>query len=100
MARECTKPKRPRNSAWYKEKLLLTEALESGANLDQEQLAFLADNRDAVIPSQATQEVQTPTAFQTDDLDAYDSDCDEAPSAQAVLMANLSSYDSAVISEV
>ncbi|GKA27061.1 retrovirus-related pol polyprotein from transposon TNT 1-94 [Tanacetum coccineum] len=68
--------------------------------LDPEQLAFLADNEDAVIPTQATPEVQTPTTFQTDDLDAYDSDCDEAPSAQAVLMANLSSYDSAVISEV
>ncbi|GJZ84524.1 integrase, catalytic region, zinc finger, CCHC-type containing protein [Tanacetum coccineum] len=100
MARECTKPKRPKNSAWFREKLLLTEALESGACLDPEQLAFLADNGDAVIPAQATPEVQTLTAFQTDDLDAYDSDCDEAPSAQAVLMANLSSYDSAVISEV
>nr|GEY89813.1 hypothetical protein [Tanacetum cinerariifolium] len=29
-----------------------------------------------------------------DDLDAFDSDCDEAPSARAMLMANLSSYDS------
>ncbi|GKD68341.1 hypothetical protein Tco_1322431, partial [Tanacetum coccineum] len=29
-----------------------------------------------------------------------DSDCNEAPGAQAVLMANLSSYDSNVISEV
>ncbi|GJT46668.1 hypothetical protein Tco_0955383 [Tanacetum coccineum] len=37
--------------------------------------------------------------FQTDDLDAFDSDCDEAPSARAVLMANLSSYDSDVISK-
>ncbi|GJW87297.1 hypothetical protein Tco_0162637 [Tanacetum coccineum] len=36
----------------------------------------------------------------TDVLDAFDSDCDEAPSAKAVLMANLSSYDSNVISEV
>ncbi|GKB23043.1 hypothetical protein Tco_0862444 [Tanacetum coccineum] len=35
----------------------------------------------------------------TDDLDAFDSDCDEAPGAKAVLMANLSSYDSDAISE-
>ncbi|GKF52286.1 hypothetical protein Tco_0148753, partial [Tanacetum coccineum] len=35
-----------------------------------------------------------------DDLDAYDSDCDEAPDAKAILMANLSSFDSDVISEV
>ncbi|GJY77036.1 hypothetical protein Tco_0482152 [Tanacetum coccineum] len=40
------------------------------------------------------------SAFQTDDLDAFDSDCDDAPLAKAVLMANLSSYDSNVISEV
>ncbi|GJX00747.1 hypothetical protein Tco_0184660 [Tanacetum coccineum] len=29
----------------------------------------------------------------TNDLDAFDSDCDEAPSARAMLMANLSNYD-------
>ncbi|GJT23149.1 hypothetical protein Tco_0893086 [Tanacetum coccineum] len=40
------------------------------------------------------------SAFQTDDLDAFDSDCDDIPSAKAVLMANLSSYDSDVLSEV
>ncbi|GJY32832.1 putative ribonuclease H-like domain-containing protein, partial [Tanacetum coccineum] len=32
-------------------------------------------------------------SFQTDDLDAYDSDCDDLSSAKVVLMANLSSYD-------
>ncbi|GJU15626.1 hypothetical protein Tco_1143592 [Tanacetum coccineum] len=39
-------------------------------------------------------------AFQTEDLDAYDSDCDDISLAKAVLMANLSSYDSDVLSEV
>ncbi|GJU71680.1 hypothetical protein Tco_1263085 [Tanacetum coccineum] len=39
-------------------------------------------------------------AFQTDDLDAYDSDCDDISSPKAVLMTNLSSYDSDVLSEV
>ncbi|GKA29764.1 retrovirus-related pol polyprotein from transposon TNT 1-94 [Tanacetum coccineum] len=43
-ARQCTKPKRPKNSTWFKEKMLLTEA-----------------------------------SFQTDDLDAFDSDCNERP---------------------
>ncbi|GKA71991.1 retrovirus-related pol polyprotein from transposon TNT 1-94 [Tanacetum coccineum] len=59
MARQCTQPKRPRNLAWFKEKILLT-----------------------------------------DDLDAFDSDYNEAPGAKVVLMANLSSYDSNVISKV
>ncbi|GJY32407.1 hypothetical protein Tco_0415902 [Tanacetum coccineum] len=39
-------------------------------------------------------------AFQTDDLDIYDSDCDDISSAKAVLMANLSSYNSDVLSEM
>ncbi|GJW25911.1 hypothetical protein Tco_0039722 [Tanacetum coccineum] len=40
------------------------------------------------------------SAFQTDNLDAYDSDCDDLSSAKAVLMANLSSWDLEVLSEV
>ncbi|GJX96628.1 retrovirus-related pol polyprotein from transposon TNT 1-94 [Tanacetum coccineum] len=35
----------------------------------------------------------------TEDLDTYDSDCDDISSAKAVLMANLSSYDSDVLSK-
>ncbi|GJY91070.1 hypothetical protein Tco_0506266 [Tanacetum coccineum] len=45
-------------------------------------------------------EIPTPVAFQTDDLDAFDSDCDEAPSASAVFMAKLSSCDLEILSEV
>ncbi|GJS05977.1 retrovirus-related pol polyprotein from transposon TNT 1-94 [Tanacetum coccineum] len=39
-------------------------------------------------------------AYQVDDLDAYDSDYDEISTAKAVLMTNLSSYESDVLSEV
>ncbi|GJZ51773.1 retrovirus-related pol polyprotein from transposon TNT 1-94 [Tanacetum coccineum] len=60
-SRKCTQLKRPRNSAWFKKKMLLVQAYESG---------------------------------QTDDLDAYDSNYDDISSTKAVLMANLSSYDS------
>ncbi|GKD33303.1 hypothetical protein Tco_1248812 [Tanacetum coccineum] len=38
--------------------------------------------------------------YQADDLDTYDSDCDEISTAKAILMANLSSYGSDVLSEV
>ncbi|GKD10562.1 retrovirus-related pol polyprotein from transposon TNT 1-94 [Tanacetum coccineum] len=34
MARQCTHPKRPRNAAWFKEKLMLAEAQEAGQILD------------------------------------------------------------------
>nr|GEY02811.1 hypothetical protein [Tanacetum cinerariifolium] len=37
-------------------------------------------------------------AFQTEDLDTYDSDCDDISNAQAVLMANISNYGSNVVS--
>ncbi|GJY52203.1 retrovirus-related pol polyprotein from transposon TNT 1-94 [Tanacetum coccineum] len=43
LARQCTQPKRPRNAAWFKEKLMLAEAQEAGQILDKEQLSFLAD---------------------------------------------------------
>ncbi|GKC24102.1 hypothetical protein Tco_1026252, partial [Tanacetum coccineum] len=36
----------------------------------------------------------------TDDLDAFDSDCDETPSASTVLMAKLFAYDHDVLSKV
>nr|GFD22147.1 hypothetical protein [Tanacetum cinerariifolium] len=39
-------------------------------------------------------------AYKADDLDAYDSDCDEINSAKIALMANLSHYGSDNIAEV
>nr|GEW56626.1 integrase, catalytic region, zinc finger, CCHC-type, peptidase aspartic, catalytic [Tanacetum cinerariifolium] len=48
----------------------------------------------------AHQAIPQNSAFQTGDSDAYDSDCDELSSAKAVLMANLSSCDPEVLSEV
>ncbi|GKE17012.1 hypothetical protein Tco_1424589, partial [Tanacetum coccineum] len=38
-------------------------------------------------------------AYQADDLDAYDSECDDITTAKVALMANLSHYDSDVLSE-
>ncbi|GJZ77823.1 retrovirus-related pol polyprotein from transposon TNT 1-94 [Tanacetum coccineum] len=50
---------------------------------------------------QSTQTVITHNvAYQVDDLDAYDSDCDELNSAKVALMANLSHYGSDALAEV
>ncbi|GKB06442.1 hypothetical protein Tco_0834675 [Tanacetum coccineum] len=50
---------------------------------------------------QATQTVITYNAtYQADDLDAYDSDCDELNTAKVTLMANLSHYGSDALAEV
>nr|GEW51659.1 integrase, catalytic region, zinc finger, CCHC-type, peptidase aspartic, catalytic [Tanacetum cinerariifolium] len=70
------------------DKMLLMQAQENRVALDEEQLLFLAD-----------------------DCDAFDSDVDEAPTAQTMFMVNLSStdpvydesglsYDSDILSEV
>ncbi|GKA57241.1 hypothetical protein Tco_0756429, partial [Tanacetum coccineum] len=70
-----------------------------GQILDEEQLGFFAD---PTIPNGPTAQITIPNiaAFQTEDLNAYDSDCDDVSNAKAVLIANLSNYGSDVISEV
>ncbi|GKA97098.1 hypothetical protein Tco_0824992 [Tanacetum coccineum] len=110
----CTQPKRPRNSAWFKEKLLLFEAQEAGQILDEEQLAcyklkgklcswstqevgqILHEEQLAFIAALGIAEAQVAQqtipkklAFQTEDLDAYESDCDDISLTKVVLMANL-----------
>ncbi|GJR70030.1 hypothetical protein Tco_0016095 [Tanacetum coccineum] len=69
-----------------------------GKQLDEEQLAFMVDPE--VADDQVAQTITHNAAFQTDDLDAYDSDCDDISSAKAILMANLSSCDPETLSEV
>nr|GEW18482.1 retrovirus-related Pol polyprotein from transposon TNT 1-94 [Tanacetum cinerariifolium] len=94
----CTKPKRIRDEAWFKEKVLLVQAQANGQVLHKEELEFLADPGIAETPS--TQYVVTNNAaYQADDLDAYDSDCDKLNSAKIALMANLSHYGSDNLTE-
>ncbi|GKA58554.1 hypothetical protein Tco_0757742 [Tanacetum coccineum] len=65
----------------------------------EEQLVFLA--HPGVLDGQAVQTfILNNAAFQTEDLDTYDSDYDDISNAKAVLMANSSNYGSDVISEV
>nr|GFA64148.1 hypothetical protein [Tanacetum cinerariifolium] len=65
MSKQCTKPKRKRDDAWFKDKVLLVQAQANA-----------------------------------DDLDAYDSDCDELNTVKVALMANLSYYGSDVLTKV
>ncbi|GJT57660.1 hypothetical protein Tco_0992714 [Tanacetum coccineum] len=74
-------------------------AQANGQILHEEELAFLADPGTA--EGQATQTVITHNAaFQADNLDAYDSDCNELNTAKVALMENLSHYGSDVLVEV
>ncbi|GJY05917.1 integrase, catalytic region, zinc finger, CCHC-type containing protein [Tanacetum coccineum] len=67
IARNCTQPKRLHDFDFFKDKMLLMQAQENGAVLDEEELLFLAD-----------------------ECDALDSDVDDEPTAQSIFMANLS----------
>nr|GEU85944.1 hypothetical protein [Tanacetum cinerariifolium] len=65
----------------------------NGQVLQEKELEFLADPGTAETSSNQSV-VTNNAAYQADDLDAYDSDCDELNSAKIALMANLSHYGS------
>ncbi|GJW14952.1 hypothetical protein Tco_0019085 [Tanacetum coccineum] len=79
--------------------LLLVQAQASGQVLIEEEIAFLADPG---LPDTQTSQtvIAHNAAYQADDLDAYDSDCDEHNSAKIALMANLSRNGSNALTEV
>ncbi|GJR80417.1 integrase, catalytic region, zinc finger, CCHC-type containing protein [Tanacetum coccineum] len=99
MSKQCTKPKRTRDDSWFKDKVLLVQAQANGQILHEEELAFLADPGTA--EGQATQTVIIyNAAYQANDLDAYNSDCDELGTEKVALMANLSHYGLDALAEV
>nr|GEU39545.1 hypothetical protein [Tanacetum cinerariifolium] len=117
IARNYTQPKHPQNSNYFKDKMLLMQAQENGVALDAEQLLFLAGGQDNAIDEDVDEQpvqdlaLNVHNMFQADDCDAFDSDVDEALTAQTMFMANLSSadpvtdearpsYDSEILSEV
>ncbi|GJS80473.1 retrovirus-related pol polyprotein from transposon TNT 1-94 [Tanacetum coccineum] len=117
IARNYTQPKRPQNSEYFKDKMLLMQAQENGVALDEEQLLFIAGGQDNAVDEDVDEQpvqdlaLNVDNVFQADDCDAFDSDVDEAPTAQTMFMANLSSadpvydeagpsYDSDILSEV
>ncbi|GJW21516.1 integrase, catalytic region, zinc finger, CCHC-type containing protein [Tanacetum coccineum] len=98
ISKQCTMPKRKRDETWFNDKVLLVQAQASGQVLTEEEIAFLADPR--LPDTQTSQTVITHNAaYQADDLDAYDSDCDELNSAKIAVMANLSKNGSNALTE-
>nr|GEV52040.1 hypothetical protein [Tanacetum cinerariifolium] len=99
------------------DRLSATTAMENGVALDEEQLLFIKGGQDNSIYEDVDKKpvqdlaLNVDNVFQADDCDAFDSDVDEAPTAQTMFMANLSSadlvydeagpsYDSNILSEV
>ncbi|GKA74531.1 hypothetical protein Tco_0780833 [Tanacetum coccineum] len=117
IAKNYTQPKRPQNSEYFKDKMLLMQAQENRVALDEEHLLFLVGGQDNVVDEDVDEQpiqdlaLNVDNVFQADDCDAFDSDVDEEPTAQTMFMANLSSadpvydeagpsYDSNILSEV
>nr|GEU53603.1 hypothetical protein [Tanacetum cinerariifolium] len=71
----------------------------NGQGLQEEELEFLVDPGTAESSSNPNV-ITTNVAYQADDLDAYDSDCDKINFAKIALMANLSHYGSDNLAEV
>nr|GEV59140.1 hypothetical protein [Tanacetum cinerariifolium] len=97
MSKQCTKPKR--NEEWFKDKVLLVHTQANGQVLQEEELEFLADP--GIAETSSTQYVVTNNfAYQADDLDAYDSDCDELNFSKIALTANFSHFGSDNLAKV
>ncbi|GKF54958.1 retrovirus-related pol polyprotein from transposon TNT 1-94, partial [Tanacetum coccineum] len=85
IARNCTQPKRPQNSEYFKDKMLLMQAQENGVALDEEQLLFIVGGQDNAIDEDVDEQpvrdlaLNVGNVLEADDYDAFDSDGDEAP---------------------
>nr|GFC72500.1 hypothetical protein [Tanacetum cinerariifolium] len=81
------------------DKMLLMQAQENEVALDEDQLLFLTVRQDNAIDEDVDEQpvqdlaLNVDNVFQVDDCDAFDSNVDEAPTAQTMFMANLSSAD-------
>ncbi|GJT48939.1 retrovirus-related pol polyprotein from transposon TNT 1-94 [Tanacetum coccineum] len=79
IARECLQPKRPHDSDYFKDKMLLMNAHENGVVLDEEQLLFLAEEQVTNFDEDVDDWHNVDHVFEADQCDAFDSDVDEAP---------------------
>ncbi|GJS81087.1 hypothetical protein Tco_0747628 [Tanacetum coccineum] len=74
-------------------------AQENGVALDEDQLLFIVGGQDNAVDEDMDEQpiqdlaLNVDNIFQADDCDAFDFDVDEAPTAQTMFMANLSSPD-------
>ncbi|GKD91700.1 hypothetical protein Tco_1367207 [Tanacetum coccineum] len=88
----CTKftaKNRVKDSKWFKDKMLLTQAQEAGVVLNEEQQDLLADSLEEINDCEDLQ-LQATTNFKANHVDAYDSDYDDEATANAIFIANLS----------
>ncbi|GJZ20060.1 hypothetical protein Tco_0556650 [Tanacetum coccineum] len=69
---------------------VLAAAQEVGVILKEEQQDFMADGLEEFNSDCEDLQLNTTSIFKADHVDAFDSNCDEAPTASAIFMARLS----------
>ncbi|GKA58500.1 hypothetical protein Tco_0757688 [Tanacetum coccineum] len=111
-AKKCTTKKRVKDSKWFKDKMLLAQKQEARLELDDEEQDFMADELEGFDSVYEGLQLNTTSIFMTDHVDAFDSDCDEAPISSAIFITRLSPtrsvngddvgpfYDTDILSEV
>nr|GEU83882.1 hypothetical protein [Tanacetum cinerariifolium] len=67
-AKNYTQPKRPQNSEYYKDKMLLMQAQENGVALDLEQLLFLAGRHDNAFDDDVDEQPVQDLALNVDNV--------------------------------
>ncbi|GJS98375.1 ribonuclease H-like domain-containing protein [Tanacetum coccineum] len=86
IARECPQPKRPQDSDYFKDKMLLMNAHENGVVLDEEKLLFLVGEQITNFDDDVFDlALNVDHVFEADQCDAFDSDVDEAPTTQTIV---------------
>ncbi|GJU96519.1 retrovirus-related pol polyprotein from transposon TNT 1-94 [Tanacetum coccineum] len=93
IARECPQPKRPQDSDYFKDKMLLMHAHENGAVLDEEQLFIAGEQVTNFDDDVYDLALNVDHVFEADQCDTFHSDVNEAPITQTMFMVNLSSED-------
>nr|GEW83242.1 hypothetical protein [Tanacetum cinerariifolium] len=90
---------RPQDSDYFKDMMLLMQAQENGAVLDEDQLLFFVGEQvtnfddDVDDPPEQDLALNVYHVFEADQCDAFDFDVDEVPTTHTMFMANLSSKD-------
>nr|GEV69919.1 hypothetical protein [Tanacetum cinerariifolium] len=89
----------PRNQATIQDGKVVVQNVQGRQNIGQRNNARGAGGQDNVVDDDVDKQpvqdlaLNVDNVFQADDCDAFDSDVDEAPTAQTMFMANLSSAD-------
>ncbi|GJT11280.1 hypothetical protein Tco_0858322 [Tanacetum coccineum] len=68
IARNYTQPKRPQNSEYFKDKMLLMQAQENRVALDEEQLLFLAGGQDNAVDEDMDEQPVQDLALNVDNV--------------------------------